>query len=50
MSNENKNIMTTKEVAEYLGVCVNTVYRYVHEEGLPVLRFPGRASSSSEKT
>jgi len=34
--------MTTKEAAEYLGVCVNTLRRYVHEEGLPVLRFPGR--------
>jgi len=35
-------IMTTKEAAEYLGVCVNTLRKYVHEEGLPVLRFPGR--------
>jgi excisionase family DNA binding protein len=34
--------MTTKEAAEYLGVCVNTLRKYVHEEGLPVLRFPGR--------
>ena len=34
--------MTTKEAAEYIGVCVNTLRRYVHEEGLPVLRFPGR--------
>ena len=34
--------MTTKECAEYIGVSVNTVRRYVHEEGLPVLRFPGR--------
>jgi excisionase family DNA binding protein len=34
--------MTTKEAAEYVGVSVNTLRRYVHEEGLPVLRFPGR--------
>lgn len=34
--------MTTKEAAEYLGVSLNTLRRYVHEEGLPVLRFPGR--------
>ena len=34
--------MTTKEAAEYIGVSVNTLYRYVHEEDLPVLRFPGR--------
>jgi len=34
--------MTTKECADYLGVHVNTLRRWVHEEGLPVLRFPGR--------
>lgn len=34
--------MTTKEAAAYVGVSVNTLRRYVHEEGLPVLRFPGR--------
>lgn len=34
--------MTTKEAAEYIGVCVNTLRKYVHEEGLPVLKFPGR--------
>jgi excisionase family DNA binding protein len=34
--------MTTKEAAEYVGVSVNTLRKYVHEEGLPVLRFPGR--------
>lgn len=34
--------MTTKECAEYLGVHYNTVRRYVHEEDLPVLKFPGR--------
>lgn len=34
--------MNTKECAEYLGVHYNTVRRYVHEEGLPVLKFPGR--------
>lgn len=34
--------MTTQECADYLKVHVNTVKRYVHEEGLPVLRFPGK--------
>lgn len=35
-------IMTTKEVSEYIGVSVATARKYVHEAGLPVLRFPGR--------
>ncbi|GKV56011.1 hypothetical protein NCCP2222_19580 [Sporosarcina sp. NCCP-2222] len=34
--------MTTKEAAAHIGVCVNTLRKYVHEEELPVLRFPGR--------
>jgi len=34
--------MDTKECAKYLGVHYNTIRRYVHEEGLPVLKFPGR--------
>ncbi len=34
--------LTTKEVAEYIGVSVKTVRKYVHEHGLPVLKFPGR--------
>lgn len=34
--------MDTRECADYLGVHYNTVRRYVHEEGLPVLKFPGR--------
>lgn len=34
--------MTTKEAAEYIGVSINTLRKYVHEEGLPVLKFPGR--------
>lgn len=34
--------MTTQECADYIKVHVNTIKRYVHEEGLPVLRFPGR--------
>lgn len=34
--------MNSKECAEYLGVHVNTLRKYVHEEGLPVLQFPGR--------
>ncbi|MFD1206681.1 helix-turn-helix domain-containing protein [Sporosarcina contaminans] len=34
--------MTSKEAAEHIGVSINTLRKYVHEEGLPVLRFPGR--------
>lgn len=34
--------MDSKETAEYIGVHVNTLRKYVHEEGLPVLQFPGR--------
>lgn len=36
--------MTTEEVAKYLKVHPNTVKRYVKDEGLPVLRFPGKRS------
>ncbi|MEN0648878.1 helix-turn-helix domain-containing protein [Caldifermentibacillus hisashii] len=38
----NSNSMTSKQAAEYIGVSVNTLRKYVHEEGLPVLKFPGR--------
>ena len=34
--------MTSKEAAEYIGVSIGTLRKYVHEEQLPVLRFPGR--------
>lgn len=34
--------MDSKETAKYIGVHVNTLRRYVHDEGLPVLQFPGR--------
>lgn len=34
--------MSSKECAEYLGVHVNTLRKYVHEYHLPVLKFPGR--------
>lgn len=34
-----RSTLTTKEAAEYLGVCAATVRRYVHEQGLPVLKF-----------
>jgi excisionase family DNA binding protein len=34
--------MTSKEAAAYIGVSINTLRKYVHEEGLPVLKFPGR--------
>ncbi|SET95521.1 DNA binding domain-containing protein, excisionase family [Salinibacillus kushneri] len=35
--------MNTKECAEYIGVCVNTLRKYVHQHDLPVLKFPGRS-------
>lgn len=35
-------MMNTKEAAEYIGVSAATVRQYVHENGLPVLKFPGR--------
>lgn len=35
-------MMNTKEAAEYIGVTAATVRQYVHESGLPVLKFPGR--------
>ena len=35
-------MMKSKEAAAYIGVSLSTLRRYVHEEGLPVLRFPGR--------
>lgn len=41
--------MTTQEVAEYLKVSVSTIQRFVHEEGMPVLRFPGRRAWSFRK-
>lgn len=34
--------MDSKETAEYIGVHINTLRKYVHEEDLPVLKFPGR--------
>lgn len=34
--------MTSQEAADYIGVHVNTLRKYVHENELPVLRFPGR--------
>lgn len=34
--------MDTKQCANYIGVHPNTLRKYVHEEKLPVLRFPGR--------
>lgn len=37
-----RSTFTSQEAAEYLGVSLSTLYKYVHEEGLPVLRFPGR--------
>lgn len=37
-----RSTFDSKEVAKYLGVSVGTVRKWVHEEGLPVLKFPGR--------
>lgn len=34
--------MNTQAAAEHLGVTPATIRQYVHESGLPVLRFPGR--------
>lgn len=38
----NPNHMTSKETASYIGVSLTTLRKYVHEEDLPVLKFPGR--------
>lgn len=38
----NNNHMTSKETASYIGVSINTLRKYVHQEDLPVLKFPGR--------
>lgn len=35
-------MMSTKEAAEYIGVSPATIRQYVHENGMPVLKFPGR--------
>lgn len=35
-------IMNSQETADYIGISLNTLRKYVHEEGLPVLKFPGR--------
>lgn len=37
-----RETMTSKETADYIGISISTLRKYVHEEGLPVLRFPGR--------
>ncbi len=36
-----RSTFSTKEAAEYLGVSVDTVRRWVHQEGLPCLRMAG---------
>lgn len=36
-----RSTFSTKEAAEYLGVSVDTVRRWVHHEGLPCLRVSG---------
>lgn len=41
--------MTSNECADYLRVHVNTLRKYVNEEGLPVLRFPGRRAWTFRK-
>lgn len=35
MSNKNKQLVTAKEVMEFLGVSRKTLYRYKMEKGLP---------------
>ncbi|AMX00444.1 helix-turn-helix domain-containing protein [Rummeliibacillus stabekisii] len=34
--------MDTKQAADYIGVSLSTLRKYVNEQRLPVLRFPGR--------
>lgn len=34
--------MDSKQTAKHLGVSIGTLRRWVHQEGLPVLKFPGR--------
>lgn len=35
-------MMSTQQAAEYVGVTAATIRQYVHESGMPVLKFPGR--------
>lgn len=42
--------MNSKEAAEYIGVSVGTLRKYVHEEQLPVLKFPGRRKWTFRKS
>lgn len=37
-----KSTMTSQEAAEYIGVSLSTLRKYVHENGLPITCFPGR--------
>lgn len=37
-----KSTMTSQEAADYIGISVNTLRKYVHENGLPFLCLPGR--------
>lgn len=34
--------MDINEVSDYLKVHKNTIYKYVHQHNMPVLKFPGR--------
>ncbi len=34
--------MNSEECAKYIGVHVNTLYKYIHEGGMPVFNMPGR--------
>lgn len=34
--------MDSKETAEYLGISIGTLRRWVHQENMPVMKFPGR--------
>ena len=37
-----KGIMTAKEVSEYLGLCLPTLYRYIHMDRIPCFRLGNR--------
>ncbi len=42
MTQDVKEIMDSRELAEYLGYTLRTIYKLVKEEGLPVTRLRGQ--------
>lgn len=38
----NKRVMDVKEMAKYLGLCLNTAYWLLHVEGFPAVKFGRR--------